>query len=98
MTTTANTTMTDRRDFASSSLLRHLVRGVIGFGGLIGSLALLPLAGPVVLLLLPVGLVALRGCPLCWAVGLAQTVSRGRLRRACDDGRCRLTVADREHA
>ncbi|TXS44820.1 hypothetical protein [Streptomyces sp. t39] len=84
-------------DFASSSLPRHLVRGVIGFGGLIGSVALLPLAGPVGLLLLPVGLLALRGCPVCWAVGLMQTVSRGRLRRACDGDRCTLTVADRGH-
>lgn len=85
----------DGPDFASSSLPRHLVRGVIGFGSLIGSIALLPAAGPVSLLLLPVGVLALRGCPMCWAVGLVQTVSRGRLQRSCEDGRCTLTVADR---
>jgi hypothetical protein len=85
----------DGPDFASSSLTRHLVRGGIGFGSLIGSVAFVPVTGPVSLLLLPVGVLALRGCPMCWAVGLIQTVSRGRLRRTCEDGACRLTVADR---
>jgi hypothetical protein len=70
---------------------------VIGFGGLIGSVALIPITGPISLLLLPVGLVALRGCPMCWTIGLIQTLSRDRLRRTCEDGRCRLTVADRDH-
>lgn len=84
-------------DFASSSLPRHLVRGVIGFGSLIGSVALIPVLGPVSLLLLPVGVLALRGCPMCWAIGLVQTISRGRLQRTCEDGQCKLTVADRGH-
>ena len=90
------TTKTEGPDFASSSLPRHLVRGLIGFGGLIGSIALLPAIGPVSLLLLPVGLLALRGCPMCWTIGLIQTISRGRLQRTCEDGHCTLTVADRE--
>ncbi|MER6116774.1 hypothetical protein [Streptomyces sp. NPDC001743] len=89
------TQRTDGPDFASSSLPRHLLRGVVGFGGLIGSVALLPVTGPVSLLMLPAGLLALRGCPMCWAVGLMQTISRGRLRQTCEDGQCRLTVADR---
>lgn len=87
----------DTPDFASPSLPRHLVRGVIGFGGLIGSVALLPVVGLFSLLLLPVGVLALRGCPMCWTIGLVQTVSRGRLRRSCEDGQCKLTVADRDH-
>ncbi|MFE5806732.1 hypothetical protein OG444_12585 [Streptomyces sp. NBC_01232] len=81
---------TDGPDFASSSVPRHLVRGAIGFGSLIGAFALLPLYGPLTLLLAPVGVLALRGCPMCWAIGLAQTLSRGRLRRECTDGRCEL--------
>ncbi|SDE20658.1 hypothetical protein [Glycomyces harbinensis] len=85
--------MASRTDFASASLSRHLARGVIGFGSLVGSIALVPVVGWFGLLLLPVGLLALRGCPMCWAVGLAQTLSRGRLQRDCDDGRCRLSVA-----
>ncbi|MBB5917406.1 putative PurR-regulated permease PerM [Nocardia transvalensis] len=78
--------------FASASVPRHLLRGVLGFGALIGAVALIPAAGPFALLLAPVGLVALRGCPTCWTIGLIQTVSRGRLRRSCDDGQCRLTT------
>ncbi|MGG8408295.1 hypothetical protein ACM614_17670 [Streptomyces sp. 12297] len=91
------TTKADGPDFASASLPRHLVRGLVGFGGLIGSVALLPLTGPVSLLLLPVGVLALRGCPMCWTIGLIQTVSRGRLQRSCEDGQCTLAVADRTH-
>lgn len=82
--------------YATASLTRHLVRGGIGFGGLIASIALLPVAGPVSLLLLPIGVLALRGCPMCWTIGLIQTISRGRLQRSCADGQCHLTVGVRE--
>lgn len=81
-------------EFASSSVPRHLVRGAIGFGALIGSFALMPILGFVSLLLLPVGVVSLRGCPTCWAIGLMQTISRGRLRRSCENGSCQLVVAN----
>ncbi|RJO79374.1 hypothetical protein D5S18_03375 [Nocardia panacis] len=77
-------------DFASASLPRHLVRGVLGFGALIGSVALIPVVGPLSLLFAPAGMVALRGCPTCWIVGLRATLSAGRLRRECVDGQCRL--------
>ncbi|MEU1545599.1 hypothetical protein [Nocardia sp. NPDC005745] len=86
--------MTDEQNFASASVPRHLVRGVVGFGALIGAIALLPAFGMFGLLLAPVGLLALRGCPTCWAIGLMQTISRGRLQRSCVDGRCRLTGAE----
>ncbi|MFF5808620.1 hypothetical protein [Streptomyces sp. NBC_01565] len=82
-------------DFSSSSLPRHLARGAMGFGGLIGSIALVPGLGPVALLLLPIGVLALRGCPMCWAIGLLQTLSRGRLQRSCVGGTCELSVAHR---
>ncbi|MEU8305602.1 hypothetical protein AB0C84_18760 [Actinomadura sp. NPDC048955] len=85
--------MTDRQGFASTSLSRHLLRGATGFGALIGSVALLPVLGIGSLLLAPIGLLALRGCPACWAIGLVQTISMGRLQRSCKDGVCELTVA-----
>ncbi|WP_202124804.1 hypothetical protein [Actinomadura physcomitrii] len=47
------------------------------------------------LLLAPVGLVALRGCPSCWFMALAETLSRGRLERSCADGVCGVSVAAR---
>ncbi|MFD4432354.1 hypothetical protein [Nocardia sp. NPDC058497] len=85
-------TKPDGPDFASASLPKHLVRGAVGFGASAGALALIPLVGPLGLALLPIGLIALRGCPMCWAIGLMQTISRGRLRRSCEDGACTLTV------
>ncbi|MEU7472798.1 hypothetical protein AB0A94_30475 [Streptomyces sp. NPDC044984] len=80
-------------DSAISSVPRHLLRGVLGFGLITGSIALVPFAGPAALLAAPLGLVALRGCPACWVIDLAQTVSRGRLERSCTDGVCTLTKA-----
>ncbi|MCT2546598.1 hypothetical protein [Streptomyces atratus] len=82
-----------RGGFASDTVPRHLARGAVGFGALAGSLALLPVVGPASLLLAPVGLVALRGCPMCWVIGLVETVSAGRLRRSCTEGRCELNRA-----
>ncbi|MFE9788077.1 hypothetical protein ACFYO7_22125 [Nocardia salmonicida] len=83
-------------DFASKTMPEHLVRGGVGFGALVGSVALIPIVGPFSVLLLPVGLIALRGCPTCWAIGLMQTLSRGRLQRSCEDGQCTLTVGDNQ--
>ncbi|MFD4374855.1 hypothetical protein [Streptomyces sp. NPDC058486] len=80
-------------DFASKSVPRHLARGALGFGLIIGSIALVPVAGPATLLAAPLALIAFRGCPTCWMVGLAQTISRGRLERQCADGVCTLAVA-----
>lgn len=84
--------------FASKSLPVHLARGIAGFGSIGASIALGPVVGWVSLLLLPVGLIALRGCPMCWAIGLVQTIFRGRLQRECADGRCRLTSATKATA
>ncbi|MGW2991469.1 hypothetical protein ACWDA9_06875 [Streptomyces sp. NPDC001193] len=80
----------ERVGFASATVPRHLARGAVGFGALVGSLALLPVAGAASLLLVPLGLVALRGCPMCWAIGLVETVSAGRMRRSCTNGSCEL--------
>ncbi|MFH9738567.1 hypothetical protein ACH4MA_12805 [Streptomyces roseolus] len=80
-------------DHAGASLPRHLARGALGFGLLIGAVALLPVLGPVSLLAAPPALLAFRGCPTCWAVGLVQTISRGRLERQCADGVCTLAQA-----
>jgi hypothetical protein len=75
---------------ASASVARHLTRGAIGFG-LIGSALVLTVSiGPVALLLAPLGMFALRGCPTCRLVGLVQTISAGRLRRNCTDTNCTL--------
>lgn len=82
-------------DYASATLTRHLLRGAAGFGAVAGAVLLLPVLGPFSLLLVPAGLWALRGCPMCWTIGLAQTLSRGRVQRACRDGRCAVRYRPR---
>lgn len=76
--------------FASKSVGRHLARGALGFGLLGAAIVLTARIGPPGLLLAPLGLVALRGCPTCWIVGLIQTLSAGRLERGCTDAGCTL--------
>ncbi len=75
-----------RSVLASSSVALHLVRGALGFGLIGAAIALIPSHGPTALLLAPFGVVALRGCPTCWIVGLVETISAGRLKRGCARG------------
>ncbi len=78
--------------FASKSLVEHLFRGAVGLSAFAVS-ALIAADHPWVALgLVPLALVALRGCPMCWTIGLFQT-ALARLRgisagRVCADGRC----------
>jgi hypothetical protein len=83
----------ERSAFASTSVARHLMRGAIGFGLIGSAVALIPSVGPATLLLAPFGVVALRGCPTCWIVGLVETISAGRLKRACAENGCTLQPA-----
>jgi hypothetical protein len=83
--------------FASASLARHLARGFVGFTLIGVGFALAAGGTPLALALVAPGALALRGCPTCWLVGLAQTITAGRLERSChaDQGarfeqRCRL--------
>jgi hypothetical protein len=80
----------DRSALASTSLSVHLARGVIGFGLIGAAFVLTPSHGPVALLFAPIGVVALRGCPTCWIVGLLETISAGRLQRTCNENGCTL--------
>ncbi|HEY5287898.1 MAG TPA: hypothetical protein VIJ50_12400 [Solirubrobacteraceae bacterium] len=78
---------------ASKSVARHLARGALGFGLIGTAIVLASSAGPAALVLAPFGLLALRGCPTCWCVGLAQTISAGRLERNCAGSDCSLRRA-----
>jgi hypothetical protein len=79
---------------ASASVARHLARGAVGFGLIGAALALTPAVGPGALLLALPGMVALRGCPTCWIVGLLGAISAGRLERTCTESGCTLRTAD----
>ena len=62
--------------FASASVPRHILRGVVGLLALAGAVVGTGPLGPAALILLAVTVVAWRGCPTCWAVGLIQTRER----------------------
>jgi hypothetical protein len=72
------------------SVARHLARGAIGFGLIGAALVLATSIGPFALLLAPGGMVALRGCPTCWVLGLVEAISAGRLQRTCAENGCTL--------
>jgi hypothetical protein len=81
--------------FASRSLPQHMLRGVIGFGSFAAAIGLVSVIGPFSLVFFPVGLVALRGCPMCWTMGLVETISNGRMKRQCVDDSCSIVSTTR---
>jgi hypothetical protein len=83
--------------FASPSLAVHLRRGAVGFVAVAMAWFLWPHGGALALASAAIGVVALRGCPTCWTIGLVQTLSRRRFERRCAAGGCRLVDA-RPHA
>ncbi|MFZ5732212.1 MAG: hypothetical protein ACOY4O_05715 [Pseudomonadota bacterium] len=64
--------------FASQSIAEHVLRGVIGVGALGIAIAIAATHPWASLALGVVMLVAFRGCPMCWTIGLIETV-RGRI-------------------
>ena len=68
---------------ASSSVSEHLLRGVAGLVVGVLAISLVAVVGPVALLLLALTVVAWRGCPTCWTVGLVGTMADARARRGC---------------
>ena len=70
--------------FASRSIGEHLLRGAVGLPLMVCALVLTGTLGPLSLLMLVPAVALLRGCPTCWALGLAQTCERTR----CSTGRC----------
>ena len=61
--------------FGSRSLVVHLIRGVIGAGSLALALYGYDVIGWPALALVAVTLWAFRGCPICWTIGLIETVA-----------------------
>lgn len=77
--------------FASRSVAVHLLRGLLGFALVAASMLLLTAHPGWSLGTLGLGLVALRGCPMCWTLGLVETIAargRGESSRGCIDGSC----------
>lgn len=73
--------------FKSASLTEHLARGVIGAGALVVALLYAHALPWLPFVLLPLSLLALRGCPMCWTVGLVETVA-AKLQGRREAARC----------
>lgn len=85
--------------FASKSIGEHLLRGLLGASAAAAAVVLAPAHPLLALGLVLIAFVALRGCPMCWTVGLAQTVT-AKLRGTpagdtCEDGTCALDRSTR---
>jgi hypothetical protein len=76
--------MAARSLYASKSIIEHLFRGVVGFGGVAGAIwfasASIPMATLGVIASSSVAFVAFRGCPICWTVGLVNTLLNTKLK------------------
>lgn len=83
--------------FASKTLLEHLVRGAIGLGALWLALHFASVSVFIPIVLVPISLFALKGCPMCWLLGLGETLLaklRGKPAEGlCQDGSCAVRQA-----
>lgn len=61
---------------ASKTLTGHLVRGVVAFVLLYGAMDQLQAQPWLSLLAAVAALLVMRGCPVCWAIGLMETVAQ----------------------
>lgn len=69
--------------FASKSLPNHLIRGAIGVSAIVSAVLLAQSSTTVFGVLGSLGLglaalVAFRGCPMCWTIGLFETARNFR--------------------
>ena len=69
---------------SSGTVAMHYARGAVGLLALIVAVIGAAVGAPAALALLIVTGAVWRGCPTCWAIGLAQA----RKREACADGHC----------
>ena len=62
--------------FGNKNLWLHLGRGCLGFGALAATLATANSTIWPTLLLMPFALWMLKGCPICWIIGLFETLAQ----------------------
>ena len=62
--------------FASKTLIEHVLRGAVGIGALCYAVAIAEIHTFASLALGALVLVAFRGCPVCWTIGLFETAKQ----------------------
>ena len=60
--------------FATQTLTGHAIRGAVAFGLLYLAIEQQHVQPVASLLAALLALVAMRGCPVCWTIGLAETI------------------------
>ncbi|CAN7335688.1 hypothetical protein [Bosea sp. LjRoot237] len=78
--------------FGNASITIHLLRGLLGILALLLAAWSYKWLGLFSLLLLPVALWALKGCPLCWTVGLFETLISRKTRHETGEGEGKATT------
>ena len=73
--------------FPSRTVLFHIFRGILGFGFLAIALEYSHTLGWWTLVPVIAAIICLGGCPMCWIIGLIDTVLRRRA-SSCVDGSC----------
>lgn len=68
--------------FGNKSLTMHLLRGAAGLGAVAVSLATVNQTWWPTLVLMPFAVWMLRGCPMCWTVGLFESIAHKIHQRA----------------
>lgn len=68
--------------FGNQSILIHLVRGALGFGSLVLALKGYEVIGWPALPLMGISVWMLKGCPVCWSIGLVESVTLKFLKRS----------------
>ena len=69
--------------FQSGSVARHVIKGILGFGFLAIALQYASVLGWWTLVPVAGALVCFQGCPMCWTVGLIDTVLHRKTSTAC---------------
>jgi hypothetical protein len=62
--------------FASKTLIEHLARGAVGIGALWYAVTIAAIHPWGSLALGALVLLAFRGCPICWTIGLIETMGQ----------------------
>ena len=61
--------------FASATVAMHLLRGALGILAIAAAIYIAPESTAASLALGVAALLAFRGCPMCWTIGLIETIS-----------------------
>jgi hypothetical protein len=72
--------------FGNRSIIAHLIRGAFGFGSLALAIHGYDLIGWLVFPLFAIAIWMLKGCPICWSIGLFESVAFKLLKRSEEIG------------